>query len=147
MITLRFQPAHPTIPIDADASTNEAARMSGAIYARLEGNGARDLEYEAFASFQLDWSLTRSDGARFIPMFMPPPMPPPGGIPRRTLHLEPGQDTLVTTLYGGISGFYEESAGPDAWGPLPAGRYEGVIRGVNVGTGPQATEPFEIVVE
>lgn len=147
MITLRYQLEHATIPAGEDASTNVAARMSGAVMATLEGAEPLELEYTAFASYQLDWLLTRSDGVTFKPMFMPPPMPPPGGIPRRSLRLEPGVETAVTTLYGGISGFYEEARGVEDWGPLPVGRYEAVIRNINLGTGPLATAPFTVLVE
>lgn len=146
MITLRYELEHSTIPAGAESSTNVAARMSGTVYARLEGSESLDLEYTAFASYQLDWLITRSDGATFRPVFMPPPMPPPGGIPRRTLHLEPSVETAVVTLYG-ISGFYEEARGPERWGPLPVGRYEAVIRNINLGTGPLATAPFVVLVE
>ena len=118
----------------------EAKRYDEAVFAfealrKHETDAAIDLEFRAFAGFQLEWRLVRSDGVAFLATFYPPPMPPPGGIPQRALHIAPRAEIEVATLYSGISGFFDEARGHQSFAPLPAGRYEVVIGRIDLGTG------------
>jgi hypothetical protein len=89
---------------------------------------------------ELTWTLTREDGAVFVPTFLPPALLPQGGRPRTQFLLQAGKGRAFANV-GGISGFYPQGEATDNGAPLPPGRYEVQVSGVTLGSDAALSAP------
>lgn len=133
-VLVRFVLDRDSIPANVATATHAEARVTGKLYVFNGSTNTQTLDFETPASFDLTWTFTREDGAVFVPTFLPPPMPPPGGRPQTHLELRAGKEEAVANL-GGISGFYRQGEAVNTFGPLSPGRYEVRVAGVSLGSG------------
>ncbi|MFK7999981.1 MAG: hypothetical protein AB8H86_10300 [Polyangiales bacterium] len=131
-VVVRFVLDRDSIPANVAMATHAEARVTGKLYVFNGSTTTQTLDFETPASFELTWTFTREDGAVFVPTFLPPPMPPPGGRPQTHLELRAGKEEAVANL-GGISGFYRQGEAINTFGPLSPGRYEVRVAGVRLG--------------
>lgn len=142
-VLVRFVLDRDSIPANVATATHAEARVTGKLYVFNGSSSTQTLDFETPASFELTWTFTREDGAVFVPTFLPPPMPPPGGRPQTHLELRAGKEEAVANL-GGISGFYRQGEAINSFGPLSPGRYEVRVTGVRLS--PSGTFDAEPVV-
>jgi len=79
---------HPTIPAMTGPSAAEEARLDATLYVR--GAPGTTLTMVVPLAHELQWTLTARDGTTWEPVFLPPPMPRPGGPPTTTVTIPEG---------------------------------------------------------
>lgn len=136
-----------TMPANANPSVDLSARLDATLHLRNGGDEAVTVDTVIPAAFELEWTITASDGTVWRPTFLPPPVPPPGGRPRTTVTVPAGGEAEVAALHG-ISGFRRETAAPGSRMPLPAGTYEVVVSEIRLGDDapPRTAPPVTLVV-
>lgn len=128
---------HPVMPAHGDPGRDPSARLDARLFVR--GPPGWRTQMVVPLGSELDWELTAADGTRWSPMFLPPPVPRPGGPPRTSVVLPDSGEVEVGTVHG-VSGFSRE--GSDDWqGGLPAGTYTVRVSGIDLGDGVRRSAP------
>lgn len=136
-LTPRLALEHPTIPAMTSPSGSVEARLDAVLFVR--GTPGTELTMVVPVAHELDWTLTAADGTTWQPMFLPPPMPRPGGPPTTTVQIPSSGEVRVGVVHG-ISGFQRPGASDWQEG-LPAGTYQVLVAGFDLGDGVRRAAP------
>lgn len=141
-LSVRLTLDHPVMPAMTSPSASVEARLDMTLHVR--GPAGATVTMVVPMAFELEWSLTASDGTVWQPVFYPPPMPRPGGPPTTTVTIPASGEIAVGAVHG-ISGFRRPGDTSFQDG-LPAGRYEVVVRRIDVGGVRRDAPPMTLIV-
>lgn len=129
-IVARFVLDHPVMAAKSDPSVDVESRLDGTLVLKNAGREPVIVTGKVPAAFMLSWEILGRDGSRFEPTFLPPPMPRPGGWPKRTETIAPGQELPFAALHG-VSGYRRVGQADSTWyRVLPVGSYTIVVSGL-----------------
>jgi len=128
---------HPTIEANGSTSRDEGARLDATLF--VSGAPGTVVTMVLPVASELEWTLTAEDGTTWEPVFLPPPMPRPGGPPRTTVTIAASGEAEVGVVHG-ISGFRRPGA-TDWQEGLPRGTYEVRVTGFDLGDGVSRAAP------
>ena len=119
------------------------------VLARNETDRDRGLTLQRFLASDLTWLLVSSENEdeRWLPTFMPPPMPPLTGIPVDEYRVSSGAEVEIAKLWG-INGFMREGSDPsEGWqAHLPVGSYAVHVAGFVLEEERLDAPPIELVI-
>ncbi len=131
-LALLLAPGTPPLVEGRDPSTNAAAHLVCKLLIKNVSKKTLTFQRRVFAAFQVHWQMVDSAGNRWVPTFLPTPMPRPG-MKYKTHRLAPGEAAVLAQLHG-ISGFRRAGKADGRWyGVPPAGTYKVTVSGVHVG--------------
>lgn len=136
-LAVRLALVRAQIPAMTSPMSSEDARLEATLFVR--GAAGTSVTTVVPMAHELDWVLTAGDGTRWEPMFLPPPMPRPGGPPTTTVTIPDSGETQLGTVHG-ISGF-RHPGNTDWQEGLPAGTYEVRVSGFDLGEGARRDAP------
>ena len=142
-VSLRAELPHPEMRAGSNPDVDADARLEPILYVVNGTDAEVAVSTMTYAAFQLDWAIEAEDGARFDVTFLPPPVPPPGGIPPRELSVPPGGEAELNRLFG-VSGYHRrDDPPPDGeWlRVLPPGTYRVTVGGVRLSSGEVLSAP------
>lgn len=131
---LLLAPQNPTIVEGGNRSVDIKARMDGMLLLKNVSKKTLTFQRKVLGAFQLKWTITDATGGKWVPTFLPPPMPR-RGPPPKVHRLAPGKAAVLARFHG-ISGFRRAGKADDGrwYGVPPAGTYKVVARGIDLGT-------------
>ena len=136
-LSVRVALLDATIPAMTEPQRMPANRFGVRVFVR--GAPGTVVTRREQLSHEMTWTLTAADGTVWEPMFLPPPMPRPGGPLTETHTLDPDGEAPLGEA-SSISGFRHR--GSSDWQPgLPAGTYELVVGDINLGDAGRHTAP------